>query len=140
MITFKRFVTESSRVSEVVNIIRKRLTELTKDYEVETSAEGDWTMVKFVPTRDGLSSNSLSVKVDDGTIHLADVYVPEGLKGKGLMTTVLTDVAKLPWSNKTCRVHTAMNQGWDKILSKAGMTKADTGLSGDDWLEKAKRR
>ena len=87
------------------------------DMTVESRKHGDWFEII-------IGSQSMTVKVDaDGTLHLANVYVPEELRGKGFLTDVLKKIRKLNGLNGNCRVHVAMNPAWEKIIERSGFAR-----------------
>ena len=84
------------------------------DMKIEGRHDGEWLTVI-------LGNQSMSFKIDkEGTLHLADVYVPEELRNKGFLTAVLKKIRHLDGINGDCQVHVAMNPSWEKIITRAG--------------------
>jgi hypothetical protein len=101
--------------SEITAIVKTEVERFGfPDMKVEGRADGNWLLVI-------IGNQSASFKIDnEGTLHLADVYVPEELRNSGFMTAVLKRIRKLDGLNGDCQVHVAMNPAWEKIITRSG--------------------
>ena len=109
---------ESRGQAEITAIVKSVVADHGfPDMTVEGRTNGSWLEVI-------VGSQSMSFKIDsEGTLHLADMYVPEELRNKGFLTDVLKKIRNIDGLNGNCRVHVAMNPAWDKIISRAGFNR-----------------
>ena len=114
----------SNYIQTIVNIFQKHVDGL---YLLKLDQpSGKWNEILFMKN-DGTKSfceSSIAFQIDDNRLHLANVYVPESLRSKGYLTSVLKDIKhNIPSISSECVVHVAMHQeGWKKILERAGFT------------------
>lgn len=92
---------------------------------IHTVDYGDWIEIKI-----GIDSCNFRIKGD--TLELANMYLPEKLQGKGMMTAILKglkDTLKLA----KCKVFMPMNvAGWKSIVEKSGLAWVE-GVTKDEF-------
>lgn len=101
-------------------------THASDQYEIKASdAGGGWTTIEFHNKSSKYIEATVNIKFDnDGDMFLNNVYIPESMRGKGYLTSVLKDIRELDGVSGVARVDVAVNvPGWEKILSRAGFAK-----------------
>jgi hypothetical protein len=85
-------------------------------------SEGIYHIVHFVDRTTGYTEQTVTIAVHpNGDVELSDVYIPESLRGQGLLTTALQAMRVTPGLSGRLRVSVGMNQaGWRTIISRAG--------------------
>jgi hypothetical protein len=130
---FKQFLSESNALySEIVGIFKDELDKRVKGYDTQAHddsrkvepqlvVQGKWVEVRFKDLTGKEAPQSISFRVKDGQLDLANVYVPGSARSSGYMTDVLKRIRKLRGINGRCHVSVAMNkEGWKTILTRAG--------------------
>jgi SPP1 gp7 family putative phage head morphogenesis protein len=95
---------------------------LSDKYRIEVQRDGDWDILHFKLSGETRTEQTIAVKIaSNGDVYLADVYVPNLLRGKGLLTSALSDIRKQPGVSGILRVSVGMDvKGWDNIARRAG--------------------
>lgn len=112
-----------SGLVDVHDIFSNETTKLSDDYNVSmVDVGGGWKKIGFENKKTGFTEQSLNIKIDSaGTMHLNNVYIPESLRGRGLLTNALKEIRKLPLVTGRIRVYVGVDvKGWNTIISRAG--------------------
>jgi hypothetical protein len=113
---------ENNEFDDIGRIFRAITTKFDPSFDLKIDRRDTFMTVYFL--KNGLSENTITLQLPgDGTLHIWDTYVPESLRGKGYLTTLLSKIRELPFLNGKARVHVAMNDAWPKIIQRAGFTK-----------------
>lgn len=110
---------ENDDFDAIGRIFQSITTQFDPSFDLKIEKEGTFITVYFL--KNGLSENTITFQLpSDGTLHIWDTYVPESLRGKGFLTTLLSKIRELPFLNGRAKVHVAMNDAWPKIMQRAG--------------------
>jgi hypothetical protein len=108
---------------EITKAFEEATNRLSNEYDIATKDEGnDWNTIRFVNKEKGYVEQTLAIKINKKKdVLLADVYIPEKLKNKGLLTSALSSIRKLEGISGVLRVSVGMNiKGWDTIARRSG--------------------
>ena len=112
--------TESEQVKSIHSIFEKHLS----DYKIEMEQGAGWQNM-LIKKKNGDYDSSIAYKLTDTEsgfdLRLADVYIPKEIRGKGVLTGLLSDIRKLPHMSGNLTVEVAKDQaGWKTITARSG--------------------
>lgn len=112
-----------SILTKIVDINKKVMKDNDWPGTVDGEFENNGVRVDFKNPPEARTSCAYTLRPGDCgfDLNLWDMYLPESLRSKGVLTKILSDIQKLQGLSGNCAVHVGINvEGWKKIIERAG--------------------